>query len=103
MRERQTGCTYFSNDNPRLLVTILLNCCHITNPLQTRFTKVLRVRIRMQHHGFHKSYLYLSLSRFIKIQLWIITLNRIILNILTVYLWCQDHKLTHHTHKTLDY
>ncbi len=33
-----------SNDNPRFLVTFLLNCCH-TNPLKTRFKKVLRVSV----------------------------------------------------------
>jgi hypothetical protein len=48
----QTGCTYFSksNDNPRFLVTFLLNCCH-TNPLKTRFKKVLRCfRHRIGRH-----------------------------------------------------
>jgi hypothetical protein len=40
------GQRYFSksNDNPRLLVTVLLNFFH-NNPLKTRFKKVLRVGV----------------------------------------------------------
>jgi hypothetical protein len=40
------GQRYFSksNDNPRLLVTVLLNFFH-NNPLKTRFKKELRVGV----------------------------------------------------------